>query len=326
MVSMFKRGYIKLAALLVAMLFVSCGGKEGFIVSANTETFTQSFNPPYVDILFVLNDRSPMHDAQDHIVSEAQAFFSRLDGIPDQYRLGVTNHAAGKLLPADSPYILEKKNGVGTPEERANIFRTMLANTLNLRTSAVDQGLLSGLLAVNQLQPRANVPLVIVFISDSDDHSSLPVGETDAIDYYKRAYLSTKGNQADLLRVYSINLVSPRNSSNRCTAVSNNDIDNGGFQDRYFRFANIFGASNVTADLCGSFSSLIDLSGLRQLELPKRFKLAKVPNPSSLVVSVVPKGGDRVEAPFSFDTSTNEVVFAIAPPEGSSITVTFDVK
>jgi len=312
-------------ALALAFSFVSCNSDEPFIASGNSESFTQSFNPEYVDILFMLNDRSPMHNAQEHLVSEATKFFLRLDSIPSQYRLAITNHSAGKLLPADAPYVLEKKNGVGTAEERASIFKAMVSNVLNLFTGSTDKGFISALSATAQFQPRANVPLVLVFISDSDDHSDLPPGETDAVDYYKRAFLSVKANKPEHLRIYSINLESPKTTTNRCTAPNNNDIDNAGFQDRYFDLAVAAGGSK--ANLCGEFSSLVDLSGLRQLELPKRFQMKLTPIPSSLHVSVYsPTGEQYTDVAFSFDEATNEIVFDTAPPEGARISVTFHVK
>ena len=156
----------------------------------------------------------------------------------------------------------------------------------------------------------------------------MPSGETDAVDYYRRAYLSVKGNKAEHLRVYSINLENPYNSDNRCTSVSNNDIDKAGFQDRYFALARLLGGvgNAATGNLCGSFANLIDLKGLRQLELPNRFKLNGVPLPESLIVSVFAPTGEQIQASWSFDSATNEIVFATTPPEGTRITVTFHNK
>jgi len=317
------------SALLVGALCLSgCNSDEPFVSQASSESFTQSYNPEYVDIMFMLNDRSPMHDIQAHLETEAVNFFKRLDAIPSQYRLAFTNHGSGRLLPAGSPYILEKKNGVGTAADRANIFKQQLGLVLNLHTSATDQGFLSTLNALNEFKPLSNVPLVIVFISDSDDHSLLPSGETDAVDYYKRAFLSVKGNKPELLRVYSINLENPNTSANRCTSVSNNDIDKAGFQDRYFSLARILGGvgNAATANLCGSFAPLIDLTGLRQQTLPNKFKLNGAPIADSLIVSVFSASGEQIEIAWSFDSATNEIVFATTPPEATRITVTYHTK
>ena len=319
---------LKSALVVGALALVAgCNSDEPFVSQASSESFTQSYNPEYVDILFMLNDRSPMHDIQVHLVEQGVAFFKRLDAIPSQYRMAFTNHGSGRLLPAGSPYILEKKTGVGTADERANIFKQQIALPLNLHTSANDQGFLSALSALNEFKPLSNVPLVVVFLSDSDDHSSLPAGETDAVDYYKRAYLSVKGNKAELLRVYSINLENPRNSTNRCTSNSV-DIDNPGFQDRYFSLARILGGvgNAATANLCGDFAPLIDLTGLRQQTLPTRFKLKGAPIAESLVVSVFSASGEQITIAYSFDTATNEIVFATTPPEASRISVTYHTK
>lgn len=321
--------------LILLSVLASCGDDSEFTQQGLTESFVQSFNPPYVDILFMVNDRSPMHRHQEQVFEQAKQFFARLEAIPDQYRMAIVSHdmeiSNGRLQPRDNPFIIEKKKGVGTADQRASIFKNLLGLAINLRTGAVDRGLESVWTALNlYFQPRPNVPLVLVFISDSDDHSEVPSGTADAVEFYKKAVLSLKGGKTDLVRAYSINYLplngKPKSDQNRCATFDNADIDLSGFQDRYFRFAKELGGvpgDKATGDLCGPFADLIDLSGLKQLELPRKFKLQGVPAANSLIVSVFKPGGEQVNLPYTYDPATNEIVFEVAPPEGTTITVTF---
>lgn len=320
----------KIGALVLALAMTfsaSCGREESFTAQGNTRTFVQDYNPPYVDVLWMLNTRSPMFRYKERFFSELQQFFSRLDTIPDNYKMAFVNHDSGKLQPVDSPIILEKTSGVGTVAERANKLQQLLNNVINLGTGATDRGLGSAWHALNtQFAPKPNVPLVLVFISDSDDHSQLPAGETDAVEFYSKAFLSLKGNKPELLRVYSVNYTigSVPSETTRCATRYNTDIDNGG-KNIYHKLAEKLGGvigNKATADLCGSFASNIDLSGLTLKELPKRFMLDSKPGDNSILVAVT-LNGQTIDIPWSYDSATNEIVFQTAPPEASVITVTF---
>ncbi len=321
--------------LIVALLMFGCTSNEQFHASKQSLLINQSYNPPVLDILFMVNDGSPMSRVKEHLFSEATQFFKRLDQIPEQYRLGFINHdmerSAGRLQPLDKPYILEKKVGVGSIEERAKIFKDLLSLVINVQTSPEDRGIQSAFTSLqNHFKPRENVPVVIVFISDRDDKSAVPTGTTDVIDYYKTFFLTLKNNRADLVRVYSINYEplatgETVNNSNRCATMYNADIDKAGFEDRYFEIAEAFNSSSnvkVTADLCGPFSSLIDLSGLRLKELPRIFPLNAKANPSTLSVKVE-KNNQTLSIPWKYDESTQSIVFETAPPEASQINISY---
>lgn len=326
---------LSLIALGTVIILSSCSQKEAFVASGRSQFIVQDLNPPYLDILWVLDDRSPMNLVRDHLVSEASNFFVRLDSIPSNYQMGITTmdmlRNRGALKPAGT--ILNKKTG--TLAERVSVFENLLAQVINLQTGAENTGLATTLISLNQyFQPRSGVPLVLVFISDGDDFSDFrSVTTQDPVDYVAAQILSLKGNKEELVRAYSINYVpltsSTSTSEVRCATRNNADIDKAGsaavrgdggvwFQDRYFRLARKL--KGDTADLCSSFSSRIDLSGLRLKSLPKRFKVeGNVVNPSLLTVQVIDKTGQTLTIPWTFDKATSEVVFQTAPPEGSSI-------
>jgi len=319
------------------MVNVSCGSKEEFTQQATTQFFTQNFNPPTLDILWMVDNRSPMHRDQSHLVQEATNFFSRLNGSTSDYRMGLVSsdmqYAKGRLQPVGSPVILSST--VGTLNQRISLFSSLLARTINLTTGYADQGLESVRVALGQsFVPRAKVPLVLVFLSDSDDHSPLSNSQGTA-SYYASQYLAAVGNQTNLLRVYSFNYeplpsgsnpVDPKWDSERCATRYNADIDRSGFQNRYFDLAGeLAGGKTTTADLCGSFASQIDLTGLRLIQLPKTFPLQGIPNQATLVVAVSLQGS-QVTAPWTYDATNNQVVFDQAPPEGSTIEVSYFPK
>ncbi|MFM8269619.1 MAG: hypothetical protein ACKN9V_05460, partial [Pseudomonadota bacterium] len=340
MKTLFSFKHIKEASFAVlSLLFLgtvvvlsSCAQKESFVTSGSSQFIVQDLNPPYLDILWVLDDRSPMNLVRDHLISEASNFFARLDSIPSNYQMGITTMDTlknrGALRPAGT--ILTKK--MGTLDQRLHVFENLLSQIINLQTGAENTGLAATLLSLNgQFKTRSGVPLVLVFISDGDDFSNFnSITAQDPVDFFASQVLSLKGKKEELVKAYSINYVPLTSgvsaSDVRCATRNNADIDKAGtgalrseggpwFQDRYFRLARKL--KGDTADLCSSFSSKIDLSGLRLKALPTRFKVeGGVSNASLLRVVVTSKDGQSLNIPWSFDASTNEVVFSTAPPEG----------
>ena len=334
-----EASFAVLSVLLLGTVIAlsSCSQKESFLASGSSQFIVQDLNPPYLDILWVLDDRSPMTLVRDHLVSEASNFFVRLDSIPSNYQMGITTmdtlRNRGALRPAGT--ILTKKTG--SLAERLNVFETLLSQIINLQTGAENTGMAATLLSLNNhFKPRAGVPLVLVFISDGDDFSNFSsVTSQDSVDFFAAQILSLKGGKEELVKAYSINYVpltsSISTSDVRCATRNNADIDKAGtgasradgspwFQNRYFRLATKL--KGDTADLCSSFSSKIDLSGLRLKTLATRFKVEQnVSSASLLRVSVTSRAGESLSIPWTFDTATNEVVFRSAPPEGASIQI-----
>jgi len=323
--------------LSAAIFLSSCSQKEGFVTAGDNQFYLQDLNPPYLDILWVIDDRSPMFFMQSHLVKEAEKFFTRLDSIPNNYQMGITTMDTlinnGALKPSST--ILTKERG--TLAQRVNIFSGILSRIINLRTGAENTGFQAALLSLNnQFQPRQGVPLVVVFISDGDDFSSFNISpQTDSVDHMAAQLLGLKGNKEDLLKVYSINYIPFTGSQDfrdiRCATLNNADIDKAGtgamrsngqpwFQDRYFRLAKKL--KGDTADLCSAFSEKINLSGLKLKTLPNRFKVnSPVSNVNQLKVSVTDQTGQALNLSWSFDSATQEVVFVSAPPEGSRIQI-----
>lgn len=303
--------------------FLSCGEKAGFVQPLKTDFFTQDFIPEYLDILWVIDDRSPMSNAVAKLLPQAREFFKRLATSTYRYRMGlVAADGKGTLLPRENPVLLT--NEKGSVDERANQFQLILSKIINLKTRATNQGLGSAEAALKEtFRPRTGVRLVLVFISDADDHSS--PSSVDAIDRYADTIRNLTGNDPELLRVYSVSNFpypeSQRNADNRCATRYSADVDDQpNYQRRYFNLAERLGGK--IGELCGSFAGAIDLTGLRLTNEKTRFLLEQKANPTTVSVTVF-RGEERFDLPWHFDEFTNEVVFQSAPPMGATIQVTY---
>lgn len=332
-----KLNYISSVFSLIILVLIglsACGDKTKLLQTNSSLSFNQDYNPPLLDVLWVLDDRSQFYSApgRSHIIEEAKKFFVRLDSSTSSYQMGFITAdmliARGKLQPASNPVVLKKN--MGTLDQRVALFSSLLTQVaFNGRTGGVNKAFEAATIALtSNFRPRPNVPLVLVFISDSDDHSYVATSQS-AVEYYASQFLSLKGNNSELLRVYSINyerLQSGQtvNSSNRCVTLYNADIDSSAFQDRFFELASRLHGEK--SGICGSFSENISLEGLRIRELPRKFKLDVAIQESTLRVVVSLEGQELSGLSWTFDTNNNEVVFAEAPPEGSRIDITYLVK
>lgn len=318
-----------LLCLTVGLHVFGCGDKVEFTRQATTQFFIQDYNPEFLDLLWMVEDRSPMARAAGHLIPEAARFFQRLDSATHNYRMAFVS-ADMQINPGLKPIEYPKPltNHTGSLEQRIGIFSDFMSLIINLNTGGLNQGFESVLMALNELFiPRSGVPLVIIFISDSDE--SKGVANKESIQYYAESLLALKDNNPDLLRVYSINYLpipnpDDRNDTNRCAQRYNADIDLPGYEDpgRYFALANAL-PGGQTADLCGDFADDIDLSGLRLNELKTVFQLEDTPDPSTIKVKIFNEVQEFPGYAFSYNPATNEIVFDVPPPEGTTIQVTY---
>ncbi len=331
--------------MALSILLSGCGNKDSFVSVGVTNDFTQDLNPPYVDILWMVNDRSPMNSALSTLLPEATEFFKRLDSNTQSYRMAFAS-ADMEIRPAQlrpigtSEPMVKETTATNTLEQRAASFRSILGRYINLSTGAKEMGLDSVIAILNgPFVPRPNVPLVVIFVSDSFDVSTgVSTGVTagqNAVDYYENQLLALKGGNRSLIRVYSINYkpLAPGetiNAANRCATYYNADVDKRpDSTERYFKLAKKFAVDlpnpdQATGTLCKPFANQIDISGLRLKEFAKRFSLKARPKTDTLQVAVFLRGTDtKFDVKWAFDPATNEVVFETAPPEGSNIRISY---
>jgi hypothetical protein len=328
----FARNFCGLILLVLAVLFVSCGGKEEFTQQATTQFFVQSYNPQTLDILWMIDNRSPMYRIHTQLQAQATAFFNRLAGMTSDYRMAFVSadmqFAKGALQPPSDPVILTPN--LGTVSERATQVGNMVGLVINLQTGYADEGLESIRTALGStFIPRDKVPLVVATFSDSDDHSPGVDSSGSAVNYYVNAYLQFKNNDPSLIRFYSINyepLASGQqiDATTRCATEYDADIDSPGFQNRYFLVAGQLGGS--TANICAAdWADSIDLTGIELKTLPSSFVLSKTPNHKSIVVTVFQDSTEQqvYNISWTYNASQNSIDFASIPPQGSTIEVAY---
>ena len=302
---------------LLSLLLVSCKGKDGFTVPGMTESFVQDYNPEVIEVLWVVDTRSNITFPSyfSNLVNEMTHFFSRLDSLASrQYRMAIVNmDGSGNIQPENTPVLTKN---LGNVSQRISNFRSMFGGSkIHLGVSGNNFGFASAANALTKtLIPTSNVPLVVVFVTDGDDKSA---SAGDSVENYANFLLSTKNNQSDMLRVYSINYMQ---AGSRCFTQGQADIDNGGTQT-YHRLADRLGGSKL--DICSSWANTIDLSGLRLKTLPKTFTLSRPAIPDSIHVTVLSSMGVYENVAFTYDAVNNQIVFDTAPPEGSTIQVTY---
>lgn len=310
-------------ALLLAIL-VGCGSNDQFNTAQTQQFFTQSYNPAELDVLWMIDNRTDLTrkpSMVSHLTSEAQTFFSRIDQMTtSDYRMAIidadaTPGVAGEILPSYDPQILTL--GIGDATSRTALFGSIIGEVVNLTVSAVNQGLLNTLTTLQtSFIPRSGVPMVLVWISDSDDNSVLPAAASGMtkLQYFAQQFQSLTGNSANLLRAYSVNYLS---STDDCATQYNIDWDQS-----YTPLATQLGGSS--ADLCGSFGSTIDLTGL-QLGTPQTtFALSQTPQQSTITISIFDSSNNSYPVPsWTYDASTNSIVFSTAPPAGTTIEITY---
>jgi hypothetical protein len=323
------------ALFLLLFFSASCGEKSQVVQQQNSGAFNQEFSPRYLDVLWVIDDRSPLWTTRTDLTTRAEAFFKLLaqksEGL--NYRMGFItpdmDYAKGRLKPLSNPIVLT--GSIGQVNQRAALFASILTQfPINLHTSAENRGFEAAQVALTQyFKSATDVPLVIIFISDTDDHSSFPDTETSAVEHYSKFFLSLK-KRSDLVRVYSINYekLKPGDDAQamRCATETNAEIDNDpNFQDRYFEIARKLGGK--TANLCsGTWPQDINLDGLRLKELERRFKLDQAARPDSIIVRIMKDGKEQEVPHWTYDAATQEIVFDVAPIEGGKVTVSYSFQ
>jgi hypothetical protein len=329
---------LAMSLIVPGLLVISCQSHDEFTPISKNDFFIQDFNPQTLDILWVIDDRSPMSSQRTRIINYAKAFFTKLDSVARDYQMGFTTMDPQFNQGQLKPNSLILKYNYGSTEARANVVGDFMINQFNLSTGASNAGLQMSVNALeNHFPVRDGVPLVVIYMSYTDDHSALPAGETDAVAYFKTKLLEIKGNDPDLIRVYAINYEKypvgtpspvPQSTKDRyrCIDQQNPDIDRATFQDKFFRLAAELGGEK--GDICASdfesgFASQIDLTGLQLKVLPKRFRLSKTVNsPSSIDVTVY-RGSQIFPIGWHLDSATNEIVFDTTPEQGTTIQVIY---
>ncbi len=322
--------WLVLPAVLLCgfLLIVSCSNKDDFAQNPTTDYFVQNSNPNYLDVLWMIDDRSDLSyyaSTRNQVLSQAQTFFTRLDQTANiNYRMGIVDGNAGSngaLLPIPNGQILTK--GLGTVTQRVDAFTSIIGQIINLDTSATMSGLENALSALTStFVPRTGVPLVLVFISDTQDHSVVPAGAstTDPVTYYSNAYLQAVGGNQSMLQVFNVNYVPGETSF--CATSQQNDDNPSNYENNFWQVATALGGQSV--DLCGAWGSTISLQGLAQGTLNTTFQLSANPNLNKITITIFDASGNSYPVPtYTINSTTDLLTFSTPPAANTTIEVQY---
>jgi len=269
-----------------------------------------------VDVLFVLDETRSMEQEYAVLGPSAEGMMSTLDDLGIRWQLGVV----GADMTSDRAGVLRGRPWVITPStpDRAALFEDLVRVSLLPTT---ESGLAAAVTALDEAEPggrnagfrRPEASLQVVFVSDDDDASDAwlddPVAATlDVLDH--------EGEAADAVASALVGDVPGGCSSGRGTAQPG---------ERYVEVAEATGGT--VASICeADFSEVLVDVAKRSVVLPRRFVLAEDPEGDEVNVTVDDEPSDAfvVERPED-GAAEAAVVFDVAPPAGSRITVSYPV-
>jgi hypothetical protein len=310
-------------------LLVSLVGESSERVD-KTDTFVQQ-DGAKVDVLFVVDNTASMVEEQPRFINALPAFVNtaldkRVDlrvavtttGInpeSDSCPGGARGGEAGRFFPVDNsrqrilthqtPDLASKLQGnaqVGlcaSVEQGFEAVRRALSDPLvsaadDPRTPAPNDG--------NAGFLRDEAALVVVFVGDEDDHSP------DSVDTYVRFLQNKKGEQQpQRMTIYAI---APTAAA--CSTA-------GGVGTRYAEAATRTGGEVVS--VCApDYAPLLRNVANKAFAPQDLFPLSEQPDPGSVSVRV---NGAPVTSGWTYDGTTNSVVFSPGPAPGAKVEIAY---
>lgn len=310
-------------------LLVSLVGESSERVD-KTDTFIQQ-DGAKVDVLFVVDNTASMVEEQPRFINALPAFVStaldkKVDlhvavtttGIKAESNAcpgGAQGGESGRFFPVDNsrqrilthqtPDLASKLQGnaqVGqcaSVEQGFEAVRRALSDPLvsgadDPRTPAPNDG--------NAGFLRDEAALVVVFVGDEDDHSP------DSVDTYVRFLQNKKGEfQPQRMTIYAI---APTETA--CSTA-------GGVGTRYAEAATRTGGEVVSV-CAADYAPLLRNVANKAFSPQDRFPLSELPDPGSVSVRV---NGSPVTTGWSYDGTTNSVLFTPGPAPGARVEIAY---
>jgi len=310
-------------------LLVSLLGESSDRVD-KTDTFVQQ-DGTKVDVLFVVDNTASMVEEQPRFTQALPAFVNtaldkRVDlhvavtttGIhpeSDSCPGGARGGEAGRFFPVDG-----SRQRILT-HQTPDLAGKLQGNAQVGQCASVEQGFeavrraLSDPLVSGADDPRTPLPndgnagflrdeaaLVVVFVGDEDDHSP------DSVDTYVRFFQGKKGEfQPQRMTIYAI---APTAAA--CSTA-------GGAGTRYAEAAARTGGEVVS--VCApDYAPLLRSVATKAFSPQDRFPLSELPDPGSVSVRV---NGTPGSTGWSYDATTNSVVFAPGPAPGAKVEISY---
>ena len=284
---------------------------EGDYESWVTDSFTQDGTVD-VDILFVIDNSGSMGSNQTNIKNNFDTFINTFTVAGVSYQIAVitTDDAAfvGDVINPSTPDpVLEFNNQIDSIGTGGSAYEKGLWYSYeSTNTGDASSGSSTGFL-------RSSARLVVVYVSDEPDfsHQTYGSGGSTSMTYsdYSAHLLSLK-TSSDLVVAHAIAGDYPSG----CTT-------NGGaqFGEGYYE---------VVGDLGGTFMSIcaddwsVTMDTLAR-ESMSQLSFALSGDPIEETISVTVDG--YASSTWAYDESINGVAFSVAPPDGSSIEITYAV-
>lgn len=244
-----------------------------------------------VDLLFVIDDSGSMGEEQENLSGNFQAVLDAAIASEVDFQIAVTTTDM-----EDTPGALFGDPLIITAET-ADLFSQNVQ--VGVQGSANEQGLAAAEAALKGPMKeflRAEAPLVIVFVSDEEDHSD------HAVDDYVAGYLSVKADNPELVSAHAI--VGPK--PNGCSSIAGDAQP--GF--RYIDAAEQVGG--YSGSICApGFGESLALFAEGALTDKTTYVLAHPAVDGSLVLTV---DGVPCEEGWELDPSGDRVLFDSASP------------
>jgi hypothetical protein len=301
----------------VAALLWMCGCTDYFVDGATvdgdsqsvTETFTQA-PLPGLDVLFVVDSTGSMAEEQSGLGSAVGAFIAAVDDLGARYQIGVISmdlDDGGALL--GLPWILTSED----PDVVAHLVANLEVGTASPPPS---QGLdavalaLADVAGVNVGFRRDSASLHVVFVSDGDDASGDVLG-SDPVAAFLGLLAAEASRTGHVARASA--LVGDIPSG--CRGSGGTALPG----DRYAEVA--LASGGQVASICADdFTAIAESIGAVSVEWQVSFPLQADPVEGSVTVAV---DGVRQSGGWVVDHAAPALVFAIAPPPDSAVSVSY---
>ncbi|MED5369867.1 MAG: vWA domain-containing protein [Myxococcota bacterium] len=291
---------------LLALSFLGCSDYE-LVLYDGTDVFYQD-PASEVDILLVIDDSGSMQPYQDKLSTNFEQFISYFTDANIGYQIGVVTT---DVVKAQAGTLVGQVVTPDTPNG-AEIFKDIVQ--VGTSGSASEMGLEAAYLALSGSKNpgflRDDASLSIIFVSDEEDSSPLPVYE------YIRAFEDIKGARSrDVFNASSLIVTDP----NGCDAYSTKG-------DRYIDMASE--TDGVIGNICANdFADIVTELSLNASRLQDTFYLSAEPDVSTLEVSIDDTAVDCSEGTWTF-THVDEqpaVVFdrSNMPPPNAQIAIRY---
>ena len=335
---------VKISLWIVALLVTArCTTKDGVYSNVlRSDVFVQSYSEHKYDFLFVFDTSGSFKDRRDYVKDNMQTFLNVLNSRKAiDYQIAVTTvdmfGGVGPVLPDSKGvrgHLVASNSGIkvvkSTDVNAALTFAGIMENIEQSDTAFWEQGLEAAYQAVFQHGAefsRTGVPLIIVFMSDSDDWSCKeecwgvqPENNTHWISHplsrYTDYFQSVKNNENSEVMTFPIVGL----ASAAC------EVEFAG--SRYVALQQAMGGLSSSGSVCNA-NLAASFNGVAQVIADRGniFKLSKVSTGTSFSIYVDQELISFAPENYIFDEASNSIVFTgLAPAKGAVIEVIYAEK